>query len=153
MRVTTYRAELDENQHNILVRESSRNYPGGSVNSPIAIAEMMNTLYGLNRQAEEHIYMLAFTTKSGLLGVFELSHGTVNSALCQPREIFIRALLCGAASVILVHNHPSLDVSPSKEDYAVSERIRKVGALLGVDVTDHIIVGNGYYSFKEREHW
>ncbi len=153
MRVTTYRAELDENQHNILVRESSRNYPGGNVKSPCAIAEMMNAMYGLNRQAEEHIYMLALNTKCGLLGVFELAHGTVDSALCHPREILIRALLCGAANVILVHNHPSQDVNPSKDDCAVSERIRQAGDLVGVKLIDHIIVGDGYYSFMERKHW
>lgn len=153
MRVTTYRTELDENLHNVLVRESSRNYQGGNTKSPYAIAEMMNAMYGLNRRAEEHIYMLAFSTKSRLLGVFELAHGTVNSALCQPREIFIRALLCGAANVVLVHNHPSQDVNPSKEDCAVSERIRQAGDLVGVKLIDHIIVGDGYYSFLEQKQW
>ena len=121
--------------------------------SPCAIAEMMNAMYGLSRQAEEHIYMLALNTKCGLLGVFELAHGTVDSALCEPREIFIRALLCGASSVVLVHNHPSQDVNPSKVDCAVSKRIREAGGLVGVELTDHIIVGDGYYSFMERKHW
>ena len=153
MRVTTYRAELDENLHNILVRESSRNYPGGNTKSPYGIAEMMNAMYGLNRQAEEHIYMLAFDTKNRLLGVFELAHGTVNSTLCHPREIFIRALLCGFANVVLVHNHPSQDVNPSGEDCAVTERIRKAGKLVGVNLIDHIIVGDGYFSFKEWTRW
>ena len=152
MKVTTYRAELDENLHNILVRESSRNYPGGSVESPSAIVKMMNVMYGLNRQAEEHIYMLALNTKCRLLGVFELSHGTVDSTLCQPREILIRALLCGAASIILVHNHPSQNVSPSGADRAVSERVRKAGELVGVKLIDHIIVGDGYYSLSEQKH-
>lgn len=153
MRVTTYRAELDENLHNFLVRESSRNYSGGNIKSPYAIVEMMNTMYGLNRQAEEHMYMLALNTKCSLLGVFELAHGTVDSALCMPREILIRALLCGASSMILVHNHPSQDVRPSREDCAVSERIRKAGELVGVKLSDYIIVGYGYYSFLEQKQW
>lgn len=148
MRITTYRTELDENKHNVLVKENSCNYPVNVLNNPQAAAEMLNDVFRLNKQAEEHLYMIALNTKGKPLGVFEISHGTVNSALCTPREIFIRSLLCGASGIILAHNHPSGDVTPSKEDIATHKRIKETGQLVGIELLDSIIVGDGYYSFK-----
>lgn len=148
MRITTYRTELDENKHNVLVKENSCNYPVDSLNNPQAVAEMLNTVFHLNRQAEEHLYMIAVNTKNKPLGVFEISHGTVNASFCFPREIFIRALLCGASGIILAHNHPSGDITPSKEDIATYKRIKESGALIGIELLDNIIVGDGYLSFE-----
>lgn len=148
MRITTYRTELDENKHNVLVKENSCNYPVNVLNNPQAAAEMLNDVFRLNKQAEEHLYMIALNTKGKPLGVFEISHGTVNSALCTPREIFIRSLLCGASGIILAHNHPSGDITPSKEDIATHKRIKETGQLVGIELLDSIIVGDGYYSFK-----
>lgn len=73
MRITTYRAELNEDRHNILVKENSCNYPVDSLNNPQAVAEMLNGVFRLNRQAEEHVYMIALNTKGKPLGIFEIS--------------------------------------------------------------------------------
>ena len=148
MRITTDRTELDENKHNVLVKENSCNYPVNVLNNPQAAAEMLNDVFRLNKQAEEHLYMIALNTKGKPLGVFEISHGTVNSALCNPREIFIRSLLCGASGIILAHNHPSGDITPSKEDMTMHRRTKEAGQLIGIELLDSIIVGDGYYSFK-----
>lgn len=150
MRITTYKMELDENQHNILVKENSCNYPVETLNNPQAVTEMLNDVFRLNKQAEEHVYMIALNTKSKLLGIFEISHGTVNLSICNPREIFIKALLCGASGIILAHNHPSGDVTPSKEDTEVYKRIKDVGKIIGVELFDNIIVADGYFSFHEN---
>ena len=99
---------------------------------------------------QEEIRALFFDTKQRLLQDVVLSKGTVDSSVISPREIFIQALRCGAVTLILVHNHPSQDVNPSKDDCAVSERIRQAGDLVGVKLIDHIIVGDGYYSFMEQ---
>lgn len=148
MRITTYRTELDENKHNVLVKENSCNYPTCTFNNPQAAAEMLNDVFRLNKQAEEHLYMIALNTKGKLLGVFEISHGAVNYSVCNPREIFIRGLLCGASGIILAHNHPSGDITPSKEDIAIHKRIKEAGQLIGIELLDNIIVGDGYLSFK-----
>ncbi len=148
MRITTYRTELDENKHNVLVKENSCNYPTCTFNNPQSVVEMLNDVFRLNRQAEEYVYMIALNTKGKILGVFELSHGTINFSVCNSREIFIRALLCGASGIILAHNHPSGDITPSKEDITTHKRIKETGQLIGIELLDNIIVGDGYLSFK-----
>lgn len=151
MRITTYRSELDENQHNILVKENSCNYPVDSLNNPQSVVAMLNSVFRLNKQAEEYVYMIALNTKGKPLGVFEISHGAAQQSICNPREIFIKALLCGATGIILAHNHPSGDTTPSKDDMTVYQRIKEAGNIIGVNLLDNIVVGNGYYSFLENE--
>lgn len=150
MRIITYRSELDESQHNILVKEKSCNCPVDSLNDPKLVTEMLNTVFRLNKQAEEHVYMIALNTKGKPLGVFEISHGMVNMTICNPREIFIKALLCGASGIVLAHNHPSGDITPSKQDIESYNRLKEAGKLIGINVLDSVIVGEGYYSFAEN---
>lgn len=150
MRITTYRSELDENQHNILVKENSCNYPVDSLRNPQSVTEMLNTVFRLNKQAEEYVYMIALNTKCKPLGIFEISHGAADQSICNPREIFIKALLCGANGIILAHNHPSGDTTPSKNDVEVYQRIKKAGKIIGVNLFDNLVIGNGYFSFTEN---
>lgn len=151
MRITTYRTELNEDQHNVLVKENSCNCPVDSLRNPQSVTEMLNTVFRLNKQAEEYVYMIALNTKCKPLGVFEISHGTVDQSICNPREIFIKALLCGANGIILAHNHPSGDTTPSKNDIEVYQRIKEAGKIIGVNLFDNLVVGNGYFSFMEME--
>ena len=150
MRITTYRTELNEEQHNILVKENSCNCPVNSLSNPQSVMEMLNNVFRLNKQAEEYVYMIALNTKCKPLGVFEISHGTANQSICNPREIFIKALLCGATGIILAHNHPSGNTTPSKDDMTVYERTKKAGEIIGVDLLDNLVIGDGYFSFKEN---
>lgn len=151
MKVTTYKTELNEELHNILVKENTYNYPCDDLNSPEKIVDMFNAVYRLNKQAEEHLYMVALNSKNNPLGVFEVSHGTVNCSICKPRDIFIKALLCGATYIILAHNHPSQDIKPSKDDLRTCKRVLEAGKILGVELLDNLIVGAGYYSFREND--
>lgn len=76
--------------------------------------------------------------------------GTLNENIIHPREIFKIALEEGAAAIILLHNHPSGDTTPSESDTAITKEILQAGKIVGIDVLDHIIVGeNNYFSFKE----
>ena len=78
--------------------------------------------------------------------------GSYKNSYANGREIMIRALLCGAASIVIVHNHPSGDCKPSKEDNLITEIIQKECKIVGMDFTDRIIIGEkGYYSFMEHE--
>lgn len=150
MRITKYRTELNEHRHNILVKESSCNYNIDCLTSPQKVFQLLNDLYGLNQLAEEYLYMIALSTKHKPLGIFEVSHGTLNSSLVNPREIFIRLLLTGASDFILAHNHPSGDCTPSKEDLKITERINECAKLMGISLLDHLIIGDEFLSFKEK---
>ena len=102
------------------------------------------------RIAEEYMWMIAMDSKCKPIGIFEISHGTVNATLASPREVFTRLCLCGATSFVLVHNHPSGDCSPSKDDIQTTERMGECGKLMNIPLNDHIVIGEGYYSFKEN---
>ena len=151
MRITTYKTELNQDNLNVLVKEKSCNCTGvETLNTPSLIAEMFNVVFRLNKQTEEYLYMIALDSKQKPLGVFEISHGMVNMTICNPREIFIKALLCGASGIVIAHNHPSGDTTPSKEDIESYNRLKEVGKLIGINVLDSVIVGEGYYSFCEN---
>lgn len=150
MKITTYRMELNNEQHNVLVKENSCNYPIESLDSPQKTADMLNGVFRLNKQAEEYVYMIALNVKSRPLGIFEISHGTVDRSICNPRDIFIKALLCGAVGIILAHNHPSGDATPSKDDIRMYRRIKDAGELIGIELQDNLVIGNGYISFREE---
>ena len=151
MRITTYKTELNQDNLNVLVKEKSCNCTGvETLNTPSLIAEMFNVVFRLNKQTEEYLYMIALDSKQKPLGVFEISHGMVNMTICNPREIFIKALLCGSSGIVITHNHPSGDTTPSKEDIESYNRLKEAGKLIGINVLDSVIVGEGYYSFCEN---
>lgn len=89
-------------------------------------------------------------TKNEVTGIETISIGSLNAAILHPREVFKGAILHNAASIILAHNHPSGDTSPSPEDIEVTKRIIDVGQLMGIELLDHIIIGDGYSSLKEK---
>lgn len=87
-----------------------------------------------------------------LTSVFEISHGTVKMSVVSPREVFQKALLANAVGIILLHNHPSGDCTPSKQDINVTKRLMEAGDIIGVNVLDHLVIGRpGYFSLKENE--
>ena len=100
---------------------------------------------------QERMKLLMFNTKTRLLGETDISKGTVNASLISPRELFIEALQKNAVTIILLHNHPSGDPAPSKEDILITKRIKDAGSLIGIQLLDHIIIGNNCYtSFIEE---
>jgi DNA repair protein RadC len=84
-------------------------------------------------------------SKNKLIGDVCVTTGTVNSSLLTPREIFLKAFSFHAVSIILVHNHPSGDPSPSRDDIDITQRIYDAGNLIGIQLLDHIIIGGGSY--------
>lgn len=101
--------------------------------------------------AEEHVWLLGLNTRLLVVGLFEVSHGTLNRALVFPREIFIRLLLCGATSFIIIHNHPSGNCLPSEDDNQLTQRLSDCGRMLGITLTDHVVIGNGIFSYAEHK--
>ncbi|MCD8082662.1 MAG: DNA repair protein RadC [Clostridiales bacterium] len=104
------------------------------------------------RHLEQEMFRaMLFNSKQVMIGDVLLSKGTVNAALASPREIFIEALRYQAVSLILVHNHPSGDPSPSQEDIILTRRVREAGNLIVIGLLDQIVLGDAsYVSMKER---
>ena len=100
---------------------------------------------------QEQVRAMFFDTKQKLIRVVTLAKGTVNASVISPREIFIEGLRCGAVSLILVHNHPSGDPSPSREDELLTRRVEEAGKIIGISLLDHVIIGDTtYISLRER---
>ena len=105
---------------------------------------------GLRNFRRESFHVLLLDGRHRLIGAEEISVGTLTASLVHPREVFRDAIRSAAAALVLVHNHPSGDPSPSAEDRAVTERLRAAGRLLGIRVVDHVIVTeSSYFSFRE----
>jgi DNA repair protein RadC len=98
----------------------------------------------------ENFVVVLLNTKNEVIGTPLVSVGTLSAALVHPREVFKPAIRASAASVILAHNHPSGKVEPSREDHEVTRRLSEAAEILGMEVLDHVIVGDGHYSMKEH---
>ncbi len=120
-----------------------------SVNSPQDAARLV--MEEMRYLDQEHFKAIMLNTKNHILGVSQISIGLLNSSLVHPRECFKEAIRRNANAVILVHNHPSGDPNPSREDLDVTKRMSQAGEILGIEVLDHLIIGdNRYISLKER---
>ena len=152
VRMTKYKTRLTENKRVELEKEVTKNVPDLSyaIKSPDDAAQIGKTFMRIHEEPEEYMYMICMNTKNKVIGVFEISHGTVNASLVSPREVFQKALLANAISIILMHNHPSGDCAASREDIEVTKRLVEAGKIIGVEVLDHIIVGDRYSSLKEK---
>lgn len=152
MRVTQYKTILNNEKMCELIKEKSVNYPeNDSFNNPNKIYKMLCDIFQHDKQTEEYLYLLCFNTRCKLQGIFELSHGTVNASFCNTREIFQKALLCNASSIVLAHNHPSGDITPSPQDIEVYKKVREASNIMGIDYIDNLIIGeNAFYSFMEH---
>lgn len=116
---------------------------------PDTIAEYY--MEDMRHRKQEHMKLILLNGRSRMIGECELTKGTVNMSLISPRELFIEALQKNAVYIILLHNHPSGDPSPSTDDILTSRRVKEAGALLGIELLDHIIIGdNCYVSFSEN---
>lgn len=109
---------------------------------------LMEDLRNLDR---EYFLALLLNTKNQVLAKETISIGTLNASMVHPRELFKVAIRRSAAAVILVHNHPSGDPTPSREDIALTKRLQEAGEIIGIDVLDHIVIGdNRFTSLKSQ---
>ena len=132
-----------------LVREGSRASDHNVIQSPEDVFAIMSPEY--ENAVVETAQMLALDTKNKVIGIFSLSIGSLNASIIHPRDVFQRAILSNAASVILVHNHPSGDPAPSQEDIELTRRLVEAGKVMDIAVLDHIVIGDGgYASLKEK---
>jgi len=136
----------------LLVRETENTI--GAVDRPERIVRYWNEVIAGSSwytPDKEQVVVVALDTKFNPIGFNLVSMGTVNETMCHPRDVFRPAIHMNATSVVLIHNHPSGDPAPSAADFRLTRAIKEAGELLRVNLTDHIVVGNGslYYSFRE----
>lgn len=146
--ITSYDVLFDSKKHVKLKARESLDMDVKVTNEKAAVL-VANKMFLLDQSAEEKLILLSLNAKGKVLGAFEVSHGNVNTTLAGNREIFIRLLLSGAFSFILLHNHVSGDVTPSNEDLSTVKRIKSASDIMGVKMFDFIIVGKGYLSFQQ----
>lgn len=104
----------------------------------------------LKEKTKENFYVILLNTKNKILKIEKISIGILDATIIHPREIFKPAIKNSAARIILAHNHPSGDPSPSDEDLNITKKIMSIGELIGIEVIDHIIIGNeNYWSYLE----
>jgi DNA repair protein RadC len=118
------------------------------ISSPADVERLLRGRIG-NLDRENFVVVL-LNTKNEVIETSTVSVGTLGASLVHPREVFKPAIRASAASVILAHNHPSGKVEPSREDHEVTRRFGEAAGILGIEVLDHVIVGDGYYSMKEH---
>jgi DNA repair protein RadC len=118
--------------------------------APTQVAEIFSFLVN---QTKEHFYAVHLDTKNRIVCIDPVSVGSQNQSIVHPREVFKSVLVSSASALLLVHNHPSGDPSPSSEDIAITRRLKEAGEILGINVLDHIVIGSeagGFVSFVER---
>ncbi len=121
------------------------------VNCPYTTVELFREHFDIHHMIEEYLYVLYLNIKGKPLGIFQLSHGTMDMSVVGSKEIFLRAILLMANSIIMIHNHPSGNILPSREDDEVTKKIKQAGELLDIKLRDHIIIGrDSYYSYCEK---
>lgn len=119
------------------------------IRSPQDVANLL--MPELRDAKKEHLKSLLLSTKNQVLRIHTVSVGILDSSLVHPREVFKDAIVASAAAIIVAHNHPSGDPTPSAEDRRITQRLAEAGQILGIELLDHIILGdNRFVSLKER---
>jgi len=132
-----------------LVKESSILYQRRSVCSPQDGYELLKQFLG--DKDREHFIVVSLDTKNQPVSINVCHIGSLNASIVHPREVMKSAILSNAASIIVGHNHPSGKAEPSQEDIEVTKRLVEAGKIIGIEVLDHIIVGDGMFtSLKEK---
>lgn len=120
------------------------------ISTPLDISNLV--MEEMRYLKKEYFKIIMLDTKNHVIAIENISVGSLNSSIVHPREVFKDAIKRSSASIILVHNHPSGDPTPSNEDIKITKRLVEGGKILGIEVLDHIIIGDGVYlSFKEKQ--
>jgi len=131
----------------LTIQEGTAEYVANTISN----AQTVYALFSfLQQETKEHFIALHLDAKNRILCIDRVSAGTMTNSLIHPREVFKTALLSSAASLLLIHNHPSGDPTPSRDDILITEKLKGAGEIMGIAVLDHVIIGDGYISLKEK---
>ena len=131
----------------LTIQEGTAEYVANTISNAQAVYALFSFL---QQETKEHFIALHLDAKNRILCIDRVSAGTMTNSLIHPREVFKTALLSSATSLLLVHNHPSGDPTPSREDISITEKLKGAGEIMGIAVLDHVIIGDGYISLKEK---
>ena len=132
----------------LAVLELVKRLKADSEESIVRAGDIYKLSFNIAKKRQEHFMLITLNGASCVIKKRIIFVGTINQSLVHPREIFHHAIKDRAASIVLVHNHPSGDTNPSKDDIESTLKIKKVGELIGIEVLEHLIVSpNGYFSF------
>jgi DNA repair protein RadC len=122
------------------------------VRSPEDCAQAARMFFEYEEMPSEHFCILTLNTKNKIVGAHTIFVGSLNASIVHPREVFQACLLNNAASFVALHNHPSGDPTPSREDIEVTKRLDECGRIMGIELLDHLIIGDNlrYVSLKEK---
>ena len=129
----------------LTIKENVPDYfnPKQRLTDPSAIWEMFKFL---GRETKEYFYTLHLDNKNRIICIDLVSVGSLSQSIVHPREVFKSSLLSSAAAIILIHNHPTGDTTPSREDLEITRRLKEAGDLLGIRILDHLIVAESDYT-------
>lgn len=153
MQIIEYDVELNSENLPYLVKEREFRSKHISCNSPEKIVALLNSdKYRLNKKAEEKVYILGTNCKYTHANLFELSKGNSNTSICDAFTIYQRLLLSNSTTFVMIHNHPSGDLTPSREDVKTSKKLKELAKTMGIIFADSIIIGkdNNYNSLVEN---
>lgn len=120
-----------------------------TIKSPVEVSALL--MEDMRHLKKEVFKIILLNTKNHIIKVLNVSIGSLNSSIVHPREVFSEAVKAGCCGILLVHNHPSGDPEPSREDIETTQRLINAGSILGIKVLDHVVIGDGrYISFKEQ---
>ena len=103
----------------------------------------------LHEEEQENLVVLVLDVKNSVKAYYTVCIGLIDTSQSHSREVFRQAILSGASRIILAHNHPSGSIQPSSEDIKTTDAMVKASKIIGIEILDHIIIGDGYYSFRE----
>lgn len=132
-----------------LIRDGQATYSTNKITAPADAYNILNTMIGDDDR--EHLIVIMLDTKNQVICTHTAAIGTANSAITSAREIIRAALLSGAVGIVLGHNHPSGDPTPSAEDIRMTKRLQEAAKIIDINLLDHVIIGhNRFASLKER---
>lgn len=133
-----------------LTKRRYKHTPPAAIRGPDDVSHLP-AVRKLKTAKREHFIVLLLNARHEVEGIETVSIGSLNASIVHPREVFLPAVQASAASLVLVHNHPSGDPEPSEEDLAITKRLVQAGELIGIGVLDHVIVASrGVVSFRSR---
>nr|DAP38382.1 MAG TPA: protein of unknown function DUF2466 [Caudoviricetes sp.] len=128
-----------------LVRESTVQYDNITIKNIADVIKLVDNIEDIKNNDVENVYIICLNNKNVPINYSLVAKGTINSSMIDPKTIFKTILLSNASAFIMVHNHPSGDPAPSKEDYEITNIIEKASKLLDIKFLDHIIIGDNKY--------
>lgn len=135
-----------------MVKESTAIYDFQDkiVSSPGKCKEVLEQVFDMSNLSEETLVLMCLNPKNAVTGLFKVSQGSLTTSIVHPREIFKRAMMNNACSIIIAHNHTSGSTEPSSEDICLTKRIQRAGEILGIKLYDHLIISDGKFtSFRQ----